>query len=194
MDKNNLLLSFSIGDGTLSGNRLSIVHSIKQLEYIEWKEQLLLESGIKVTKRFFNNNKFPAVQIYTKRSNEIGKLKHKLYTPLKSYKFFVENLSIFNLAVLYMDDGSISSTKKKAVLTISTCTTKEENQYIIDAIKEKYNISFGIRKMGKSYALICGTKEARKFLTLISKVVSQVKCMHYKLKLKNEFYLSDPMY
>lgn len=87
MDKNDLLLSFSIGDGTLSGNRLSITHSTKQLGYIEWKEQLLLESGVKVTKRFFNNNKFPAVQIYTKRSNEIGKLKHKLYTPLKSYKF-----------------------------------------------------------------------------------------------------------
>ena len=83
-----------------------------------------------------------------------------------------------------MDDGSISTDSQRSILTISTCTTREENQKIIDIIKERFQISFGQRKMGKNYALICGTREARKFLKIVEPYIMQVSCMRYKLNVK----------
>ena len=60
---------------------------------------------------------------------------------------------------------------------------------LIDAIKTNFNVSFGQRKMGKYYSLICGTKEARKFMEIVNNYVSKVSCMHYKLKVKNQSFV-----
>ena len=46
----NLVLWMALGDGTLNANGyLSIRHSIKQKEYLEWKRKILKENGIAVS-------------------------------------------------------------------------------------------------------------------------------------------------
>lgn len=187
--KKHLILSLSLGDGCISGNRLSIVHCEKQKDLLLWKQNLLNSNGFYTTFKKINNNNYTGYLLYTKRDNFIGKLRKELYTPNKSFKCFKNNLTLEDLAILYMDDGSVSSTKNRAILTISTCTTKEENQILIDTIKLNFGVSFGQRKMKNHYALVCSTKEARKFIQLVSPIVSQVKCMHYKLKVKDEDYV-----
>ena len=53
------------------------------------------------------------------------------------------------IAIWYMDDGSLSNRKDKngtvtaSVLTLYTCTTKENNQIIIDYFDEVWGIKFG---------------------------------------------------
>ena len=192
MTKEELIYTFALGDGHIAQNRLEILHKAAHEEYLDWKIQLLSAMGIRTRKFKVSNNGYPAFKFYTQAHNWIGKLRRILYRDReKNYEMFANTLKDWKLAILYMDDGSISSTNKKAVLTISTCVNKDTNQYLIDAIKCKFDVSFGQRKMGNKYALICGTREARKFMTIVSPTVSQVKCMHYKLKVKNDSFVMD---
>ena len=53
----NLVLWMALGDGTLNANGyLSIRHSIKQKEYLEWKRKILKENGIAVSEIYYVNN------------------------------------------------------------------------------------------------------------------------------------------
>ena len=190
-DKRLLALTMVLGSGSINQNRLEVLHKASAEEYLDWKIKLLEEAGIFVKKKFpvLNNGKFPSFKFYTKTYNYLTEIKRSFKNPVKDFSYFAKNLEDWMLAILYMDGGSISSTKKKAVLTINTGISKEGNQILIDAIKNKFAVSFGQKKMGKYYSLICGTKEARKFMGIVSPIVSQVSCMHYKLFVKNEGYI-----
>ena len=86
-----------------------------------------------------------------------------------------------------MDDGALSFRKTKdkihgIYVRISTCSSKEENQVIIDYFKEEWNINFYQFKEGKeTYSLCCGTKEAVKFIEIVKPYVSQIPSMTYKI-------------
>ena len=93
-----------------------------------------------------------------------------------------------------MDDGGLNHKKKtnlkgqrviySTALRLSVCTTSTEViQSYIDYFREVWNINFYTFKEGKNrdkYSLMCGTKEARKFLDIVGKYVSEVKGMEYK--------------
>ena len=91
------------------------------------------------------------------------------------------------ISIWYMDDGSISVQKRnnkpyRTIITLCTCITKEENQYIIDYFSYTWNIKMTQRKMKNQYALVISSKEnVIKFLKLVEQFVSQVSCMKYKL-------------
>ncbi len=189
----DLLIAMCLGDGyiTPSGG-LAISHCLKQKEYLQWKADLLKKVGVNHSGlKYRDNNGYGAYEVSTCGTKFLKLLRKVLYKPKKtiSRKLF-NRLDATGLAIWYMDDGSISNRKypdgtiKSSVLTISTCITKEENQIFIDVISEKFGVKFGQRKMKDSYALICGTKEARKFLEIVSPTVSLIECMKYKLNVK----------
>lgn len=189
----DLLIAMAIGDGTVNSNGyLAIRHSVKQKEYLQWKSDLLRKVGVNTTGLYFvDNGGYGSYEMRTYTSKFLKLLRKILYKPTKTLTTKLLNrIGVIGLAIWYMDDGSLSNrystegTVKSSVLTISTCCSREQNQIIIDFLRDKYNISFGQRKMGKQYALICGTREARKFIELVSPVVKQVPCMHYKLNVK----------
>ncbi len=87
-----------------------------------------------------------------------------------------------------MDDGHINIRKDKSgrpmgfYIKISTCTTEEQVQLIIDYFKEKWGISFyKIKEHRKYYSLCCGTKEGMKFIELVKPYVEQVPSMIHKI-------------
>jgi len=191
----NALISVILGDGYLSKQGSGeIVHCAAQKEYLIWKRDFLVSNGVSCSEiKDIDNSGFPASSLYIGTTKWGKLLRRILYKDgYKNYysRKLLNRLSAQHIAILYMDDGSISSRKDKngkitgSVLTISTCTTRENNQILIDYFKEVWGVRFGQRKMKNSYALICGTKEARKFLNIVREYVSQIPSMTYKLNVK----------
>lgn len=191
----NAILSILLGDGYLSkSGSCSVLHSEKQLDYLKWKRNFLIKNGVECGEiKYKNNNGFPAYTLYV-NVTRWGKLLRKILYPSGvkniSQRKLLDRLTPEHIAIWYMDDGSLSNRKgsdgniKSSVLTLCTCTTRENNQIIIDYFKEVWGISFGQRKMNNSYVLICGTREARKFIKIVEKYVSQIPSMAYKLNVK----------
>lgn len=193
-ESRNLALSMIIGDGYLNRKGfISIRHGKNQKEYLEWKDKLLNKHGITTTGVYkINNNGYEGYELRTHIHRFLKLYRRVLYKHGKNIanRKLLNKLTPLGIAIWYMDDGSLSNQKRngkvhRSLLTISTCISKEENQIIIDYFKQTWGIKFGQRKMKNSYALVCSTKEARKFIELVRPYVEQVECMRYKLNVKS---------
>ena len=186
----SLLIAMSIGDGYLSKNGvLEIGHSEKQLDYLIYKRNLI-KSFCKennITEKI-NKYGFKQYRFQTKVHSFIKVLRRVIYKDNIKHisRKLLNRLSPREIAIWWMDDGSMSIRKNKntgnveaLVFTLSTCTTKEQNQIIIDWFKECYNIKFGQRKMKNNYALICGTKEGKKLSFLLNEFI--IPSLKYKI-------------
>ncbi len=190
----DLLIALAIGDGCVSAKGfLSVRHCAKQKEYLQWKSDKLKTLGINNTGLYYvrNGRGHDSYEMRTYNSKFLKLLRKVLYKPAKRITAkLLDRIGDLGIAIWYMDDGSISNryldngSIKNSVLTISTCVSREENQIFIDFLFEKYGVKFGQRKMGNQYALICGTKEARKFLKIVEPYVKEIPCMCYKLNVK----------
>ena len=189
----NLLIAMAIGDGHISkSGLLKIRHSLKQEGYLDWKMKLLRQYGVKTSElKFIDNNGYGAYEAYTRVTTFLKRCRKILYTPKKRVtRKILNRLDAIGISIWYMDDGSLSNKKDKkgkvtsSVLTISTCFSYEENQIIIDYFQEVWGVRFGQRKMKNHYALICGTREGRKFINIVKNTVSKIPCMQYKLNIK----------
>jgi hypothetical protein len=209
-NKEKLIMFMTIGDGHLEKKNLQIIHSEKQLSYLEWKKSLLVDSGIECgnTKLRINNRnpkpqyliQSPSNAFYfrTKSYEWIKELRSILY-PVKSKSISAKvlgELDPLGLAIWYMDDGGLSQKKQDGKimandLMINTGLQKSENQIIIDYFKSSWDISFSQVKNHNCYRLRCGTKEARKFVDIIYPYVSQIPDMHYKINIKNYSFLNS---
>ena len=189
----NLCIAMSLGDGTINSNGyLAMRHCLVQKEYIEWKQKQLNSVGIRTTDCYYvDNGGYGSYELRTYNHNFLKLYRKIIYKPQKTVsRKLLDKLDAKGIAIWYMDDGSISWRKNKQgvpksnILTICTCTTKEQNQIIIDYFSEVWNVRFGQRKMGNQFALVCSTGEARKFIDIVSPTVSEVECMKYKLNVK----------
>ena len=81
----NLVLWMALGDGTFNANGyLSIRHSIKQKEYLEWKRKILKENGIAVSEIYYvNNNGYGGYEFRTKSYDFIRVWRRRLLNLLK---------------------------------------------------------------------------------------------------------------
>ena len=197
-DKMSLaFLSVILGDGNINkAGYSSISHSVKQKEFLEWKHKYLKTMGVPVTDiKPFNNNGYPAYRFYIRVTEYSKYFRHYLYKD--GYKNFykrelLEHLTAKHIAILYMDDGSLSQKKSKEGeivandITINTYESKEDNEILISYFKDVWNVNFGLSYSKGKYRIRCGTKEARKFIKLVQPFVYEVECMRYKLKVRPE--------
>lgn len=191
----NLVLWMALGDGTLNANGyLSIRHSIKQKEYLEWKRKILKENGIAVSEIYYvNNNGYGGYEFRTKSYDFIRVWRRRLYKPSKKIyqKSILNSIESLGLYIWYLDDGSLTKKKENNqvvanILYLNIQVEQNQNQIIIDWFFEKFHIKFYQNKDHKYYRLLCGTKEARKFLSIISKYKNEVPSMIYKFDIKPE--------
>ncbi|MDH2363784.1 hypothetical protein [Priestia megaterium] len=189
-ESRNTLLFMVLGDGWI-GRYLYILHSTKQLDYLEWKKKILSDHGIKTnTIRFKNNNGYPACSFTTKSYKFISLYRKVLYTPSKNIanRKLLNKLNPLGLAIWYMDDGGLSQKKRNGKvhaneLILNTHLSKEDNQIIIDYFLETWNIKFSQVKNKGKYRLRCGTKQARKFIAIVEPYVKQVPSMQHKINI-----------
>lgn len=187
----NLLLGMSIGDGHLTGGRLCITHCDAQYEYLVWKQQLLRKNGIKTREIMkFNNSGYVGYKLKTERYDFIKSIEHYLYCPQKTItRKILNRLTPLEIAIWYMDDGGLSQKRRNGIvvandLMLNTGLQKEENQIIINYFSEVWGIRFTQVKNHNCYRLRCGTKEARKFISIVYPYVSHLKCFSHKMNVK----------
>ena len=180
---NKIVLGMTLGDGYLSNRGiLKICHCEKQKEYIEWKASFFN----KEIKYFLNNGK-PSYyfEIGTYNNSLKGKeIRKKLYGVL-GHKYFsqaiIDEIDLFCLAILYLDDGSLCAKKRNGKihaydLVISIYGRKDECENLIKKLKDNWNLNFTLKFNKGKYSIRCGTREARKFLTLIRPLIPNFNC------------------
>ena len=182
-----ILVGTLLGDGHLETQngrtyRLKIEHSINQKEYIDWlyskfkqwtrtEPKMKLKNGEPST-HYFNTYshgafRFYAQQFYVGKEKRIPKLIGKMLTPL-------------SLAIWFMDDGSIKSSKHKSVLFHTLGYEKKELEQLQFVLLEKFNLKTSLHKQKQKYWRIYIKSESMgAFKSLVGPYI--ITSMKYKL-------------
>lgn len=184
-----------MGDGHVDKEgQISILHCADQLEYLTWKYDYLKKLGIKVHPiRYKNNNNYSSYTFNVAKTPFSKLLRRILYKPKKDYynRKLLNRLEAIHIAIWYMDDGGLAQKKKNGIiyaneLILNTYTSKANNQILIDYFKEVWSVSFNQYKNKSLYRLACGTKEARKFISIVEPFMISISCMKHKLNIKKQ--------
>src|SRR5271157_5037163 len=190
------IVGMILGDGSIKQQKgctsvsLSIVHSSKQKEYLEWKRNILqaLFSEWKIPIVEFNNNNYPGVRVITRTHPKLKQVYRLFYKPKKTISRKVLNyLTPIGIAIWYMDDGSLSLKKRNGAIHgreihLNTYCTLEEASIIQEYFKERWCISWTIVSNKGLYRLRMGANEAKTLFKLIECYI--IPCMKYKLDFK----------
>lgn len=176
-DLEDLMLGTSLGDGHIhrvSQNKVRLTigtHGMPQYEYCKWKADAFQAEVVLIEKNGFSQK--PACRATTKT----------FYCEYPDDLSRIEALTLKSLAVLYMDDGSLSSYD---AINLYACAP---DKYLTEAIQRqiyKLTREAGAVKTlqssstGNDYHLISYTKESsRKILELIAPFIHHT--MKYKL-------------
>lgn len=185
-----VLIGTILGDGHLETQnhgktyRLKTEHIFWQKDYTDWLYQIFKEwvltppqekiqviANLPRKKYWFSTIshgafRFYAQQFYQEKRKILPKLMSKWLTPLA-------------MAVWFMDDGSIKSSRHRALILNTQCFTKAENLKLIKIINEKFGIEMSLRPQRDLYQLYIGSNSVEKFVKLINPYV--VPSMRYKL-------------
>src|SRR5271166_622572 len=127
-DQLQLVLGSFLGDGHLASHkmgryRLSVVHSIAQSEYCEWKASLFNLNMTTIAKNGYASK--PACKFVSKAFGLPGSLpKIKTSCP----QWVLDKIDARGIAIWFMDDGSIDKWNNGAAGRISTCSFDEDSQ------------------------------------------------------------------
>lgn len=186
------LVGTLLGDGCLETQnrgrtyRLKVEHSLLQKDYVNWKynmfKSLVLAKpvireyvalGLKRQNYRFSTLssgmlRFYAQQFYRNGKKVIPRLINKMLTPLA-------------LAVWFMDDGSIKSSKHRALVIHSQSFSKEDLGKIIKVLESKYKVKSTLRKRndGSGYVVYLLSETVNKFIDLVKDYI--LPSMRYKL-------------
>lgn len=194
----SLLIALVLGDGSIPNygqhNTLWLCHSNKQLEYLNYKRQLIAK---------LLNCSIPG--IYHRKN-----LKHDEYTTNKSHRYFrilrnwlyknnekrffyktIKNIDAQGLAIWFMDDGTHTVTRRKSSGKIMSHTFKlytmcpySDALDIIKVLKENFGLNaYPLKYRRKDgqlrYYLQWKTHEGRKFSNLVRPYI--LPFMQYKI-------------
>lgn len=196
-----ILAGMVLGDSSLclpkqcKNAHMRIQHGLRATDYLHYKADIL-KNLTEVTISYIGG-KYPGITVRTRN--------HPLYTRLRELAYpqgkkivshtWVSWLTVHGLAIWYMDDGylykgySVNKSGRRRIyrreITLSTCGfSLEENQFLAEFIKERFDIEFKVRKDGKYYRLRMGAIESNKFLEIVKPYI--VPCMEYKLNMEYE--------
>jgi hypothetical protein len=162
-------------------------HGPKQYEYNKWKDELLKTLGSKFysyTRKTPNKKtgKFYEANItITNCNDKITQLYRILYGDGKKKikEEILEDFTAFSLAILYMDDGSLTKSNKEiSSYTIASCGfDKESLKLFQNFLYSKFNIDTTISNDNRIYIKM---NSRNLFEYLISPYIHE--CMKYKIR------------
>lgn len=183
----DFLVGTLLGDGHISvlksGRlaRFSASHSIKQLDYVNYKADLLkkLNPKIKHNNILSNNKTYKVVNISTIGTTDLLRMHDLFYINKKkvvSDKLIHYLKSPISLAVWVMDDGTLFHNS----LTICTDSFSYNEHLILkEILKNNFNLNAKIIKYGKYYRLRFSVSETVKLSSLIEPFM--IEKMNYKI-------------
>lgn len=201
LKQKQLLIGMLIGDGSITNHPdYKIDHSSEQLEYLQWKLQLLESNGIKTTglKKYKSSSGYnkgeDVYRVRLRTTPTIKALLRSVYLPKKTITRRLLNwLTPLEVAIWFMDDGSVNvNTSKqrssiKHTALIATCTDESTANIIVSYFLEKWGIQFRVfPEQGQktlTYSIATTSEEeCRKFNNLVYPYVKQVPSLLYKLR------------
>lgn len=189
-DLKQLLIGSLLGDGCFcsvgkqaKNKCLSIAHSAKQKEYLEYKWGILnkynLVSSINEYRVISPRYKQPlhGYRFKTRLRPIFTEIRNSCYDSFGKKRIvreFIQDIDALGLAIWYMDDGYV--TKNSCIF--STCSFSiEEQQLLASILEEKFSLHFVVGKHDNSLYLLA--KDFPKFKELVSKYI--IPSMQYKL-------------
>lgn len=196
-----ILLGSILGDGSLTLNkgyvspRFSFRHSLKQLEYFNWKVEMLkdISSERSTWNQITNDNEFSRegevkLRFQSRALPELTKLYKLVSVGNRKVikRKFLNLLSPISLAIWWMDDGSIISNQRKGVFCTDSFSLKEI-EILQRYLKVVWDVNTNIGNTSKSNfgsrryvrLFISSTEELKKFFRIILPFI-KVKEMLYK--------------
>jgi hypothetical protein len=187
-----------LGDGCVQVGKginctFKIGHSIKQKEYLLWKNEIVKQIGT-VTTRLWGYEKQNAYYLETNARKYFTKLERIFYsnrTKVVSKKI-LDKLTDLSLAIWHMDDGYISYNTSGTPYG-ELCVDQfplEKVELIQQWFQKKFKMNVGIRQLrylsgkyaGKvAYRITFNKENCKKLSEIIKPYVNQVNCMKYKI-------------
>lgn len=174
----------SVGKRSPVSARLRIHQSEKQKEYVFWKYAQLKNLVLKEPRRILvshdakRNRDHYSWYFHTKTLEEFGALYHYFYHD--KVKILPENIFSFltprALAIWFMDDGS--NTKESYTLSTHNFSFQDQER-IVEFLKNKFNITATITKDRLKFKLRIGKHEYQKLNTVIEPYI--IPSMIYKI-------------
>ena len=198
LEQKKLLIALLIGDGTISSNYVfKLSHGEDQLEYLNWKINLLNQFNIKNNglKTYISNSGYNKGKnvLYSQMSLNptIKALRRSVYVPKKKITCKLLNwLDDKGLAIWYMDDGhiNVNTSKQRSsiqhTIKFATCVNLEDANDIINYFLQKWNINFRLFSEGKNTYSIASSseKDCEKFCKIVKPWILQVPSLLYKIR------------
>ena len=185
-----ILIGMILGDGHLEKlytpqlSRLKVEHSYKQKDYVNW-----LYSEFKNWVRTEPKSKIKNVwgKIHTNYGfctyghRLLGNFQKEFYQEKKKIipTDLSKNITPLVLAVWYMDDGSIKSSKHKGVFLNTQSFTKKDVGNLQDILRSKFGIVTTTRMAVGGEQIYLGGKSGEKFIKIIESFV--IPSLKYKI-------------
>lgn len=176
---------------------MTISHSPKQKEYLEFKKEIILQiPNIKVTVKYRNKKVqdkiYGTYDLFTTNSKFLNHIYKAMYkNGAKTVtRHQLDRLTPLGLALWYMDDGGArfryrnnkTLISNRAVSIATNGFSYEEHKIIQKYFKENWGISVNIYRERESYYIWFQGKEAHKFLKIIAPYI--IPLMKYKIDLR----------
>lgn len=179
--------------------RLQLTHGYKQLDYLKEKIRILdgnINNIRSAKSGYCGNTVYQYVTNvdygFTNFLYDLGCIDNQKFHITKA---FCDLLTPQALAFWYLDDGTLrhrdGELQQPSIQISTNSETFEENDYLIDMLKNRFGIECNYRKdkdYGSIYLTVDGT---RKFLSMITKYIPL--CMRYKTipEFENQEYVLD---
>lgn len=187
----SIIVGALLGDSSISKNgEINFTHSLKQLEYLNFKYNLLKDLDLSENKSYSRYDKrvnryYHYSTFRIKSLNLFKEWRNSLYTPKKIIT--TDILKYYNaqaMAIHYMDDGTMSSPYKVKYHSFATDGFDIDSINLLkDHIEKEFNLKCRLSIVGvnrNKYQLVISGKESN---LLFEKIIKPYCCksMYYKL-------------
>jgi len=206
-DVKQVLLGSLLGDGSLGINKggksafYREIHSLKQKEYLIWKNQFLKVFDTKLHEYSIYDSRtdrtYHSILLWSKTNTLLTLYFQNLYKQGKKTinEDLLNQVGILGLAIWYMDDGYYHYGDYRCALSTDSYTYGEQ-LLVKNWLKNKFNVNAQIHKSSSKsvrYNIVLSKNETDKFLRMIQSFI--VPSMYYKLgHLKEENSLKIEMH
>ncbi|MBU1017097.1 hypothetical protein KJ678_02945 [Patescibacteria group bacterium] len=179
--QNELIIGTILGDGSLrrkTNTLLEINHSKKQKEYCLWKYEFLKDIVKTPPKERVSGKNREAVRFTTVSTHLLNKYFQMFYSQELKRKIIPSDLklTLFSLAVWFMDDGS--NCRDSVYFNTQQYTVDEQN-HLRAIIKNQFGLESALNRDKKYFRIRLSSSSGRRLHKLILNLIPN--CMKYKV-------------
>src|SRR4030042_3942664 len=178
----SIIIGMVLGDSYITKFRekrtnsyLSTQHSIKQLDYVEYKMNLLKSLGFEISKLYDVSIIFKSIRFDCRNPHLFNQLRKTLY-PCNNKTIkrkWLNYLDEKGLAIWFMDDGSLTKRGKSGYMSLHINSfNRKEHDIIIKYFKQQWKLNPILRTVKRkdqkqSYFLTFNPNETRNLINII---------------------------